>query len=386
MTDTPKPIINADLDFDRLNKELDKVKTRVFLGRNASFLGSLMCSLNFTWTSDIQTACTNGISLWWNPYLFMKQDAKTNETMLIHELWHPAELDMLRRGNRDPYRWNIAADIRINNRLSRQGYYMGGFPWCMDLTYPEGISAEEIYEDLEKKDQEAWDEMLKNWEPDLIEPDDLSTADEMNIIGKVVKASQVAQMAGEDLPGDVQKILKQFLTPKIPWEQMFYRFFDTHLNEYSYSLRRPNRRYPDDYMPSLLPDEGLVHIMCFMDVSGSILDGYKVRFNSEMKYVKETFNPETFTLAQFDTRISRVDVFTDNDPFEEIMIHGGGGTSLRPVREYIMEHKPTLVVIFSDLECAPMEPLVGHDCPILWVTINNPAVKPSFGEQFHIKE
>ena len=98
----------TDLNYQLLDKELDKVKTKVFLGSNAAFLGPLMCSVNFLWTEDIKTAQTNGISLYWNPHWFLKLPFDTRVSVLLHELWHIALLHMLRRGTRDPEIWNYA--------------------------------------------------------------------------------------------------------------------------------------------------------------------------------------------------------------------------------------------------------------------------------------
>jgi predicted metal-dependent peptidase len=136
-------------------------------------------------------------------------------------------------------------------------------------------------------------------------------------------------------------------------------------------------------MSSLQPTEGLENLMYFVDVSGSITDPYIIRFNSELKYIKETFNPEKLTVVQFDHRIQDVKVFTDEDEFGKIEVVGRGGTSLSPVRELILKEKPTAVIIFSDLECAPMEKV---DCPIIWVVVNNPKTRPAFGRIINIQE
>lgn len=59
-----------ELDYLRLDRDLDRTKTRVFLGKNAAFLGPLMCSLEFKWDTTIETAATNGLMIKWNPYYF----------------------------------------------------------------------------------------------------------------------------------------------------------------------------------------------------------------------------------------------------------------------------------------------------------------------------
>ena len=152
----------TDLNYQMLDKELDRVKTKVFLGSNAAFLGPLLCSVNFLWTEDIKTAQTNGISLYWNPHWFIKLPFETRLTVLLHELWHIALLHMIRCGTRDPKIWNWACDLAINNMLYMQGYtFDDTCPWLNDDinrwkmpgAMPCGIhsltaAAEEIYDTL----------------------------------------------------------------------------------------------------------------------------------------------------------------------------------------------------------------------------------------------
>src|SRR5690606_36181796 len=103
-----------------------------------------------------------------------------------------------------------------------------------------------------------------------------------------------------------------------------------------------DRRYFDVYLPGEVEDEGrLEHLIYYLDVSGSVTDAQAMRFNSEVKYIKDTFNPKKLTLAQFDTRITWERTFLEDDPFDEIVIIGRGGTHLEPVRQHMIKHRPT---------------------------------------------
>lgn len=394
----------TDLNYQLLDKELDKVKTKVFLGNNAAFLGPLMCSVNFLWTEDIKTAQTNGISLYWNPHWFLKLPFDTRITVLLHELWHIALLHMIRRGSRDPKVWNYACDIAINNMLKAQGYsFSGTRPW-LDSKYGED-NAEAIYDELyqmsdlsvlgdfvwghEEYNPET-DEMEGDKE-DILEPEDEDGISEHDIINKVVGASAAAKLSGAGdtgLPSEVETMLKRFLQPKLPWDVMLAQFFMA-LTGQDYSWARPNRRYRDMYLPSLHEDEsGLEHLIYYLDVSGSVSDGEVVRFNSEVKYIKETFNPHRLTLVLFDDTIQREYDFYEDDEFDEVVIVGRGGTNLAPVREHMLEHRPTAAVIFSDLCCAPMDTLpAGIDIPTIWIGVNaRPDSQVNFGKLTHIRE
>lgn len=387
-----------ELDFDKLDRELSKTKTKVFLGKSAGFYGSIMSSLNFMWMEDIATAQTNGIHLGWNPRFFLKLVPEVRITVLTHELMHLAYLDMLRRGNRDPKMWNRACDIWINNNLKKEGYsFAGTKPW-LHMPY-DGKSKEEIYDLLllwPKEDMiifqgmGPWgvdDDNGDHDEGDLIEPED--TMEERMITSTVINAANVAQMAG-DMPDELETMLKRFLSPKIAWNEELYMFMQD-LGDYKYSYRRPNRRYQPLHMflPSIDEDEGrLDAINYYVDVSGSTSDGMVIRMNSEVKYIKEYFNPRKLNLILFDDKIQKEIIFKEEDEFDQVIIMGRGGTSLDIVREHILEHTPDAAIIFSDMgftdyEASTMEPV---DTPIIWVAVNAPDAKVSCGKLIHIRE
>lgn len=375
------------LNYTELQRELDVIKSRVFLGNNAAFLAPLMCSMDFIWTKEIPTAATNGLTIWWNPIWFMALPPKTRETVLMHELWHVARLHMLRCDNRDHKIWNYACDIRINNDLEKMGYKFDmTMPWLDHSFDVSGDQPEEaIYDELIKKLQQtpktgAWGD--KDGNGDL---EKLSKASEKAIINKVVQAQQSALKSNKpgDIPGDTQSILDKFLKPKIHWEEALMNFFTEKFSFY-YSWKRPNRRHQEIYLPSRKQDENgkLTHLMYFLDVSGSVSDEQITRFNSEIKYIKDVLKPEKLTLVQFDTCIRHIDIFEENDPFEKLCVIGRGGTSLVPVREMILKEQPSAAVIFSDLYCPPMEPI---DIPTIFVAVDNPNASVKFGDLIKIE-
>lgn len=372
------PIIQ-DLDYYKLDRMFDKLKASVFIGSNAALYGALLCSVNFVWAENIKTAMTTGLSISWNPHFFMALDPESRKTILMHELKHIANLHVLRRGSRNWKLWNIACDYVVNNELFMDGYNMDGLPYYLDVIRFAGMAAEEIYEILEKEQNFQINEALQDLSDELdIDPNQL--------INTVVGAQEAATMAGQG-DGNIQHMLKRFLQPKLPWQSLLYRWF----NEKSvsdYSWRKPNRRYSDMYLPSLVEEEGggLDHILQFQDVSGSISDVEIIRFNSEAKYMKDTFNPKKMTLVQFDWSIRDITVINENDDFDEIKITGRGGTNLIPVREMILEENPSAAIIFTDLDVTPMEPLPPWcRTQILWVVSRTGKIPP-FGEYINIRE
>lgn len=379
----------------QLNRAMDKCKSTVFLASDAVFFGSLMCSLEFSWNNAIASARTDGIMIEFNPNFFMALSEETRSTVLKHELWHVARMHSLRCGNRDPHNWNWACDIRNNNDLENTGNSFLGIENCWkDQSYDKlgsGLmSEEEIYEILIKNQLPA-----PSGGPfgvgagDVSDEDLTSLSDQQKqqAINTVVQAVQQAKLAGQAgvIPGGVETILKQFLEPAIPWEQVLMKYFTDMLDE-DYSWARPNRRYQHVYLPSRFTDDGrLEHLMYFLDVSGSISMHDILRFNSEIKYIQEVLNPEKLTLVQFETEIVKTDEFETDQPFNEITVNAGGGTSLVPVREMIEKFKPTAAVIFTDLLVTPMEPLT-EDIPVIWCVYGNPRATVPFGRLLHIKD
>lgn len=369
-----------------LNQMLDKVKKQVFLNRNnAAFLGSVMCSVEFYWSFENETAWTDGIRLGWNPKDFLRCSEGERKATLLHELWHVAMLHQIRRGSRCPDVWNIACDYRINNNLLRDGFeILSNGWWVFDLKIDAGGL---------KSEEEIYDLLMKNALPKPLKPmGDLKPGGENpNVAGLVaaaIRGIQAAEMAGEagNLPSNYKAMLNNFLEPVIPWRNVLARWMTDLMDDPEFSWRKRNRRFTEMYMPSSeMPEGRLETLVYFLDVSGSITKKDIIRFNSEVKYVQEVLRPQKLMLIQFDVDITHIREFTENEPFEEVEITGGGGTSLRPVREWIEENKPTAAIVFSDLFCTPMMPLT-RDIPMIWAVVNNKHPQVPFGEVIIVKD
>ena len=367
------------MDTD-LSRELDKVKSKLFFGSNASILGSLMCSCNFIWDDTVKTAATDGENIWWNPKWFKEIPPETRKTVLAHELWHIAKLHMLRFGTKNKKVWGEACDYSINNALVADGYTFEGVKPLIDPMFIDWAE-EDIYDYLMQQMPPSSPHCNDDDEADdLIEP---SKEIKSNIVNNVVQASHQAKIAKSagNLAGQVETVLGKYLKPIVPWQSLLYHFF-TDLGNFDYSWARPNRRYQDMYLPSVKQDESvLLSLNYYFDVSGSVSDEDIKRFNSEVAYIKEAFCPKKLTVVQFDTCIRKIDVFTEDDPYDKLKVIGRGGTSLIPVHEHIQETLPNAAIIFSDLYCPPMEAV---PVPVVWVVIGNRNAKVNFGKVIHI--
>ena len=372
-----------------LTKALDFTKSRIFTDvTRAPFFGSLMCSFEVVWDNTCPTAYASLENIGWNPEWFEALPEKTRHTVLMHELWHIAQLHIVRRGDRDIKIWNQACDYWINIMLLEQGFSFEGTKPLLDAKY-RGMAEEDIYDLLVQEneqdplpDVDAWGEP---GEGDLHDEGEGKTKHQtaINSVIQAVQAAEMSKQAGA-IPGSVKEFLNRFLKPVVPWEEVLHNFFLDLLSE-DYSWKRPNRRYQDMYLPSRVQEEDrLEHLAYYLDVSGSISSNDVVRFNSEVKFIKDTFKPKKLTLVQFDTEISSEQVFNEEDLFDGVEVVGRGGTCLVCVREHIMNSKPTAAIIFTDLYVAPMEP-IPDQTPVVWIGINNPGAKVPFGKLIHIR-
>jgi predicted metal-dependent peptidase len=391
-------------DFAVLQRDLDRAKSALFMSKDAAFFGPLMCTLNFVWAKGLKTAATDGSTFWWDPDDFIRCDIEERKSTIMHELWHVARLHALRRGSRCPDVWNKACDIKINRDLISQGYKKIEPPYWLHRPDITEELEEEIYELLNKQGgagapppgqpaggagnqptpagQTPGQGQPHNCSHGQVPVTPQVKQQMLNATVKAIQSAKMSQQAGS-IPGDLELIVNKFLKPVIPWETVLYQFFND-MSDEDYSWSRPNRRYEDMYLPHRQGDDRLEHLIYYLDVSGSVSDHDVLRFNSEVKFIKEVFNPIKLTLVQFDTIIQQERVFHEEDPFDEIVVVGRGGTSLIPVREHIEKHKPSAAIIFSDLYCTPMEP--GVKTPVIWIAVGNTSAQVPFGKLVHIKE
>ena len=111
------------------------------------FFGTLALFADLRVTDDVPTAATDGKSLFFNPTFVEAQDSPALCGLVAHELLHAALMHGLRRRERDPRLWNIAADIVVNGMVRKDTAYdlpKGG----VENPKLAHLSVEEIYEQL----------------------------------------------------------------------------------------------------------------------------------------------------------------------------------------------------------------------------------------------
>jgi predicted metal-dependent peptidase len=112
------------------------------------FFASLALFAPIKITEKVETAATDGRDVYFNPQFLSKLSNPEVDGVLLHEVLHAALLHVTRRGQRDPVRWNFAADIVVNAMVSEQGLALP--PDAVQRDKWAERSVEEIYDLLRK--------------------------------------------------------------------------------------------------------------------------------------------------------------------------------------------------------------------------------------------
>lgn len=383
---------------EEMQKKLSKIKIKLFMHQGATFLASIMGQTKFIWFDndpECDTAWTDGETIGFCVPFWLRINDDAKVTVLAHELWHIAYQHTIRllETDRDSKKWNIAGDHVINLMLESQNYKFTGIENCYKDRIFLRKGTDEIYTLLPDPPKGAGGGGLAvsggaggspTQKPLSGDLRPTPKAKEIEVMGKIVQAVQAARMGNQagSIPGEITLAVDKFLHPKLPWRVLLHRFFTEQAKE-DYSWKRPNRRY-EEYLPSVQSEDGLTTINYYLDISGSVTDSSILRFNSEVKHIKDEFNPQLLNLITFDTRIRDEYSFSEDEPFEKIVVTGRGGTDLDPVAEHIIETQPSVAVIFTDMYVDPM-PSVGG-IPVLWIVVGNPNATVPFGQMIHIDE
>ena len=109
-------------------------------------------------TKAIETAATDGKSILVNRGFFEELNSSEQNALLLHEVLHLALLHCIRRGSRDAWFWNVAADIVVNDLITRN----------TSFKLPKGAIKEPKYAD--QSVEEIYEKILKSGSYKKIEP------------------------------------------------------------------------------------------------------------------------------------------------------------------------------------------------------------------------
>lgn len=355
-------------------KALNKAKIALMSSPNSAFFTTLCFNLKIVWDDSDPTAYTDGTVIGINPGYFMELKPEERVSLLLHETLHVAYLHMTRQGSRDHRKFNHAADYVINLQLLLRNFPIPN-NWLLDHQYA-GMSTEQVYDLLP-------DTLPLPPMSDLREPEGKLAHLEERVQDILVQAVMQSKMSGDapgTIPGEIEIFVNNLLEPKLPWNRILQKFMST-LTKDDYSWKRPNRRFfPQHILPSL-HSEKMMSIAVAVDTSGSVSDADFKQFISEVHSILRRMKPEKITVIQFDTSLKSVNDVKDVRDLQKLKFTGRGGTSIAPVIEWANQHKPRLLLVFSDGYFHFYDNQTAVQT--LWLVHNNPGFSPPFGKTIH---
>lgn len=373
----------SDAELKKLNTKLAKARTGLILEH--PFFGNIALGMPSSFDVSIPTACTNGKRVKYNPHFVAGLTDEEVKFLVAHECGHPMLEHNYRRGERQPKRWNMAADYVLNKVLTDEG--IGRMPkgGLLDgsIYQAGGGTTEGIYNILPDQGEDGEDiggDHGGGGPLDNCEDGEGSQAEQAQEQAewkvKVAQAAQAAKMMGK-LSANLQRLVDEVLQPKVDWRDVLYRFLVKARTDQR-SFARFNRRFLPQgiYLPTV-SGETMGELVFAVDCSGSIGQATINQFAAEIRTVKDDLSPAGIHVLYFDSDVSHVESYGPDDDLD-IKPHGGGGTDFAPVFSKIVELgiEPVAIVFLTDLCCTSFGQ--QPDAPVLWVS-TDPGTAP-FGE------
>lgn len=394
------------MDAAKIATKLAAARTKLILDK--PFLGALVLRLPLQEVTAewCPTTATDARKFYYNPVYIDQLSLNETQFMLAHEALHCALSHFARRGHRIRHRWDLACDFAINPLLVDDG--LSAPPGSLLLDHFRGMTAEEIYpllddfEDQRTLDGHAYDSETQKGgssknERDLPPPESQSgssqekpsteistvqsdgdsgsqppplTLDERETLSvqwqqRMAGAAQQAMQAGK-LGGALARMIDHLLQPQLPWRMLLARYLTNSARD-DYTYMRPSRREGEFILPSLRSHQ--IELVIALDTSGSIGDEDCAQFLAEIDALKGQMRARV-TLLACDAVLSNQGPWMF-EPWETITLpenlRGGGGTSFRPVFEWVERQgdKPEVLVYFTDAEGE--FPRSEPDYPVIWL-------------------
>ena len=309
---------------------------RVALLLKQPFFGVLAMNLELIEISGelserMKTAAVDGRRLWYNPTFIKTLDKEELMFLVGHEVLHCVFNHLIRRFDRDPKIYNMAADYVINATLVEAGFKMlkiGLYEkkflnWTSEGVYDDLIKNNtkpqptldyhhgdpgypgEDGEDSEGMSDEERDKLERDWHDNVV---------------------QAAQAAAGNVPAGIQRLIDNINDPKMDWRQILQMHLQSCVRT-DYTWMKPNKRTfgMGITMPSMDMDD-MVNVCVAIDTSGSVTQEMLKDFLSEIKGVMDTFSGYEIHIACFDTEVYNYQCITSEDDLLSYDIQGGGGT------------------------------------------------------------
>jgi predicted metal-dependent peptidase len=338
--------------LDELQRKVGKAKSLLILDH--PFFGTACSKRPIIYTDTVPTAAMSGTGqMYMNPDWCSALTVRQLMFLLAHEALHYMLCHALRMGHRDAKAWNVACDKVINDTLidAKVGDFIDG---GVTLDGARNMASEELYDaaDADGPGPGGIGNDVGSPVDDDGNPLDDSQVSQLEAQAKIdaIQCAKAAKAVGK-LPGSIERLVDELVNVTTPWHDILERFMQSKIKD-GYSWNRPNRRFiarniyipGTDYTPNMGP------LVIAVDTSGSLQADDIAMFNGHINRILETCSPEIVHVVYCDYTVAGVDEYTPDDFPVHIQAKGGGGTSFKPVFDWIDKNNidPECVVYLTD--------------------------------------
>lgn len=375
---------------------------RVILLHKMPYLASALFAVTFVPNPHVQTM---GIDRWWRVYYNPDQLEKWTigevAAVILHEVHHVLHDHHDRSVARgitpeDHLRWNIAADIPINDGLT-EGLEDKAAASHMTIKLPEGcvysstfgfekgLLAETYFDLLESKVVKVY--VLANGsegsgagtgkvpgEAEEGEPKPGETPDAAQVRFEVASAGRehAKGQAPGSMPGWMKELIDNVLgEPKIPWQRLLKTYVRRIIRMASgrtdYTFTKPARRQhcTKVILPGMVAPE--VNVSVLLDTSGSMSQDRLRAALTEINGVLKACGSNGAKMHEADTEVTASKKVRGK--LSKVELTGRGGTDMAGALQSVWKmDKPQLMILMTDGETGwPPAPL---PCPVIVCIIN----------------
>lgn len=384
-------IENQDARVAKLKERVSLIASRMTM--REPFIAAVFAKAKRKYEPGL-TGATDGVTVWFGIEFCEKLSDKELFVLAMHEAMHIVWLHMWRRGNRDPRKFNVAADAVINRQLQEMGYEFTGelangifIDWVT-----ADMNTEEVYAKLPEPppedgqggsgqgDGQSQDGGGSQGDPspsdiynqggfdgtgDIIE--NPSKVDEADMAVAIQTAAKMAKACGSG-GALVDRVLDACGESSVPWEDTV-RTIITSLSRDDYSYRKFNKavyKAAGAVTPKLW-NETCGPLLLAVDTSASVSQSELNKIAVEINALFEDCRPDWVDAIYCDAAVKGEPERFQQGDLIELHAKGGGGTAFKPVFDWMEQQDEPYgaVIYFTDLWGDTME-CEDPGIPVIW--------------------
>lgn len=357
-----------------MNK-IEKAKTKIVL--KDKLLSYLLSRFEIVVTKHHgNTAATNGKVIYFNPDFLNSLSTDEVVFVLLHELLHITLDHLGRKNKRNHKKFNIAADVVVNDILVASGYTYNNLPLISGKMFEiDGTmhSVEEVYEKLPIDVKEVYVDNHGFWSDENREG-----------IKKIL--NDAYEQGSSSSSYLINRMIEGSLKSKTNWREILLNILKQ--NEKDYTYQKVDNRFGDILLPTFNESElNLDNVWLLVDVSGSMNDNDVLNAYSEINRLISSFESFKLDVSFFSTFVTKPKEVTNKRELKDTFksMKSGGGTSFDVIFDYLPNLKklPVAIIVITDGYARFPDKSKAKNVPVFWA-INNDRVEPEFGYKINL--